>query len=165
MDRTKTGPSGACNATRSLTTVLLLKGEWLIMNDNSFEPHVNQLPPKSPYTQTSAVRKAFSRKLKLNVWSMTNGRCFYCGLHTNPFITFTIDHIFPVCRGGGNDIRNLVPCCARCNSSKGSKLLDEWKPRRPFWFLSDDYQENHATAHAVTCDEWIWDLIDDREEI
>ena len=49
--------------------------------------------------------------------------CTYCGdtrkLH--------VDHKLPIASGGSNDFENLVTCCARCNLSKGKKLLEEWQ--------------------------------------
>lgn len=47
------------------------------------------------------------------------GRCIYCGKEMGD--DKTIDHIRPVCKGGKNDKYNLVYCCKKCNSSKGTK--------------------------------------------
>lgn len=41
---------------------------------------------------------------------------------------YTIDHILPLSRGGGNAPDNLQLLCLSCNSSKGTKLMQEWKP-------------------------------------
>lgn len=108
-------------------------------------------------------RQAMSTELRAHVWMMTFGKCYYCGNVTNPWLTFTVDHVYPVSRGGGNDIRNLVPCCKFCNSAKGTKLLDEWSPPRPFWFLSDDYYDNWRLSHLNTIYEWLVDSISDEE--
>ncbi len=54
------------------------------------------------------------------------GRCAYCGdIENNP----TQDHVIPISRGGSSKIDNIVPACKRCNSSKGSKTLQEWKSK------------------------------------
>lgn len=62
-------------------------------------------------------------------------RCVYCG-RIFPKEMITIDHVFPVKKAntkagrkyieknglsGINDIKNLVPCCKRCNSRKRTK--------------------------------------------
>jgi 5-methylcytosine-specific restriction endonuclease McrA len=52
------------------------------------------------------------------------GRCAYCG--ASPKV-LTQDRTVPVIRGGAHSIDNIVPACQPCNSSKGDKLLDEWK--------------------------------------
>lgn len=49
--------------------------------------------------------------------------CFMCGTSEKP----CIDHIIPLSRGGNHSIGNLMTLCRRCNTSKGKKLLVEWK--------------------------------------
>jgi 5-methylcytosine-specific restriction endonuclease McrA len=53
--------------------------------------------------------------------------CAYCGGKYE-----TIDHVIPLARGGSNWPANLRPACKRCNSSKGDKLLSEWRYRKHF---------------------------------
>lgn len=36
------------------------------------------------------------------------------------------DHYIPLAKGGEHSLENLVPACNRCNSSKGSKLPEEF---------------------------------------
>jgi 5-methylcytosine-specific restriction endonuclease McrA len=52
--------------------------------------------------------------------------CAYCG-ETGPL---TQDHVVPIARGGRHAIGNLLPACLRCNQSKNSKLLIEWRAQR-----------------------------------
>lgn len=52
---------------------------------------------------------------------LNNGVCVYCGGTYEH-----IDHIVPLGRGGVNCIENLAPSCAKCNLSKGPKLLENW---------------------------------------
>lgn len=51
------------------------------------------------------------------------GLCAYC--RTRPWSHQ--DHVIPIARGGRFAIGNLLPACASCNGSKGSKLLVEWR--------------------------------------
>jgi len=53
--------------------------------------------------------------------------CQYCGILAQ---VGTVDHVTPLSRGGTDAIDNLAWCCKSCNSSKGTKLLDEWSGRR-----------------------------------
>lgn len=49
--------------------------------------------------------------------------CYYCSKSAK----LTIDHVVPLSRGGLHTLGNLVMACSSCNSSKGGKLLIEWK--------------------------------------
>jgi len=44
-------------------------------------------------------------------------------IYTNNFELMTVDHVIPKCRGGDDNLLNLVPCCETCNKKKGGKLL------------------------------------------
>lgn len=48
--------------------------------------------------------------------------CIYCG-EAKPL---TVDHKIPLTRGGTNNIENIVPACASCNSRKGTKTAREF---------------------------------------
>lgn len=48
--------------------------------------------------------------------------CFYCG-EARPL---TVDHKIPIARGGADNIENIVPSCARCNSRKNIKTAREF---------------------------------------
>lgn len=63
------------------------------------------------------------------LWDRTNGRCAYCGTTINPYrkSQFDIDHYIARYHGGNNNTENLVMSCIRCNRSKGSKSIDEYK--------------------------------------
>lgn len=50
--------------------------------------------------------------------------CSYCGRSDVPL---QLDHVIPRSRGGSDDPENLTPACRPCNTSKGSKLLSEWR--------------------------------------
>jgi 5-methylcytosine-specific restriction endonuclease McrA len=55
-------------------------------------------------------------------WISQGQSCTYCDLACE-----TVDHIVPLNRGGDNQKQNLTPACRSCNSSKGARLLSEWK--------------------------------------
>lgn len=43
--------------------------------------------------------------------------------------SYHVDHIFALSRGGSNWPSNLQLLCAPCNTSKGTKTMDEWRDR------------------------------------
>lgn len=49
--------------------------------------------------------------------------CHYCGATDD----LTIDHITPLARGGSNKPANLAVACRACNSSKGTRRLEDWQ--------------------------------------
>ena len=46
----------------------------------------------------------------------THPPCYWCG---DP--ATTADHLTPLAEGGTNDVWNLAPACARCNSRRGGQ--------------------------------------------
>jgi 5-methylcytosine-specific restriction endonuclease McrA len=61
---------------------------------------------------TRAYKKRRLEVLQRDQWS-----CFYCGQPAT-----TVDHVIPIVRGGDPIAwENLVSCCAKCNSMKGSR--------------------------------------------
>ncbi|XP_057815743.2 uncharacterized protein LOC131029314 isoform X1 [Cryptomeria japonica] len=64
------------------------------------------------------VRMQLSRK---NIYHRDLFTCQYCGSEDD----LTIDHIFPVSRGGKWSWENLVTACNECNWRKSDKTLEE----------------------------------------
>jgi len=57
------------------------------------------------------------KKQRLIVLARDGYVCYYCGQDAN-----TVDHIVSIKAGGDPiSLENMVACCARCNSSKGSR--------------------------------------------
>jgi 5-methylcytosine-specific restriction endonuclease McrA len=59
-----------------------------------------------------------------NVWKRDCGICGYCGEHVMLDVA-TRDHIFPQCRGGADEWKNLILACQECNCNKADRLLEE----------------------------------------
>lgn len=68
---------------------------------------------------------------RLLVFQRTDGRCFYCGCrlifgtadNPSPINGFTVDHVVP----GLEEPSNSVPACKSCNSSKGSRSIEQFR--------------------------------------
>lgn len=52
-----------------------------------------------------------------------DGRCGYCGSTER----IEADHRVPLCRGGSNEISNILPACRRCNRRKHRRTEDEFR--------------------------------------
>jgi hypothetical protein len=52
--------------------------------------------------------------------------CAYCGVGGK---RLSWEHVVPLTRGGRHTIGNVLPICRSCNSSKGNRLLAEWRYR------------------------------------
>jgi 5-methylcytosine-specific restriction endonuclease McrA len=58
-------------------------------------------------------------------------RCVYCGTALQ-FEFATLDHVYPLARGGAHAPGNLVSACSRCNGLKGDLLPGEFFARFPW---------------------------------
>lgn len=72
-----------------------------------------------------AKRKTIPRGLKNRVFEKSNGICAYCGTDLVKNGNWHVDHVVPICRGGKDEIENLVAACHRCNTKKGDKPANE----------------------------------------
>lgn len=82
-------------------------------------------------------RKA--RDMRHSQWwkrQIAKGVCHYC---RRPFKAkeLTMDHLFPIIRGGKSTKGNVVPCCKECNNNKKDMLPMEWVA-----YLKGFYEEN-----------------------
>ena len=73
-------------------------------------------------TQRFTARQVFERD---------NWRCYLCGVDTPEFLQGSadaqapsIDHVFPLSRGGTHSLDNVRCACRRCNSRKGASVPD-----------------------------------------
>ncbi|GLT95255.1 hypothetical protein SLE2022_129470 [Rubroshorea leprosula] len=83
-------------------------------------PAVLRVPHLLQVVKRRRIKHTLSRK---NILNRDNYTCQYCSSREK----LTIDHVLPVARGGEWKWENLVAACARCNSKKGQKTLEEAK--------------------------------------
>lgn len=67
---------------------------------------------------------AVSVRTRFEVFKRDEFTCLYCG-RKSPDVVLEVDHIVPVCEGGGDDVVNLRTSCWDCNRGKGGMALSE----------------------------------------
>jgi len=125
-------PLAVVTGRRALVLVLAGKAECLVERDvGARSPTLVLAVPavvrlhrfvRVPYQPATSVTRA-------GVLRRDRRICAYCGSRAD-----TIDHVLPRSRGGIHSWENCVACCARCNTRKADRLLDEigWSlPFRP----------------------------------
>lgn len=72
---------------------------------------------------------------RLALYAASGFCCIYCGADAGRCLTrgrmghvgpFSLDHLVPRAKGGGNDRDNLAMCCSDCNVSKGGRTAEEY---------------------------------------
>jgi len=138
-------PLNICSWRRAL--ILLLKGKAekveayeSLINETIHVPSVIRL---RYYVVVPYKELPFNRK---NILHRDNHTCQYCGKISS---SLTIDHIIPRSKGGKSTWENVVAACARCNSLKADKLLEDTglklrkKPAKP-----KNYIKFELTKHS-----------------
>jgi hypothetical protein len=71
-------------------------------------------------------------------------RCFYCGKQAEHY-----DHKIPKAIGGANIPENLVAACAKCNCSKGTKTIDEFRRAKELEAASKQIEDLRWTKRQL----------------
>jgi 5-methylcytosine-specific restriction endonuclease McrA len=77
------------------------------------------------------VHTAMKRAMRRAALRDCGQRCVYCATHLDQR-TATLDHVFPLARGGAHDPGNLVVACGPCNRLKGDLPPFEFFARHPW---------------------------------
>ncbi len=62
--------------------------------------------------------------LRQRIYARDGATCRYCGRRGRG-VRLELDHVFPVARGGRDEIGNLVTSCRECNRAKGATILGD----------------------------------------
>jgi 5-methylcytosine-specific restriction endonuclease McrA len=71
-----------------------------------------------------------------------DGNCIYCAERGS----LTLDHFAPLAKGGSHTLLNFVPACRRCNSAKGTKVIEPTARIRSFLEGSQAFLDARALA-------------------
>lgn len=101
----------------------------------------------SVHMKPANKHKFFTKREKEIVLAKTGGICAHCGCGLD-IGSMTVDHVFPVDKGGLDDEYNLLPLCDACNQQKSNYVypLDDWYT----YILADEFEKfdmyfNYAT--------------------
>jgi 5-methylcytosine-specific restriction endonuclease McrA len=100
-------------------------GGWSVFCSLSCAQRSKSRGNKRPYYRRASGAPGLSghrRRDLLARWRRQSRVCIYCAGPCE-----TVDHVVPLQQGGTNYEGNLVPCCRRCNGSKGARLLAVWR--------------------------------------
>jgi 5-methylcytosine-specific restriction endonuclease McrA len=135
-------PLSIVSARRAVVLVLREKAELVEHGNGAFRSEAVALPMPSVIRLRTFVKVPYARRVPLNrraVFARDAGRCQYCGKGAE-----NLDHVVPRSRGGAHAWENVVACCRRCNTRKGSRALEDAglkllrrpeAPRRHGWVL------------------------------
>ena len=97
--------------------------------------------PKQEYIKNFSRRHhaGISHSVILKIFKRDRHKCCLCGRipSKRPFSELQIDHVFPVSKGGTNDISNLWTLCQKCNATKHDHVVP--------WIISK------AETHIMWC--------------
>lgn len=63
------------------------------------------------------------------LWLQFDRQCAYCHTPTN-LSAIQAEHVYPLSKGGANNLTNLLPSCGGCNADKRDLLLHDWQTDR-----------------------------------
>lgn len=75
--------------------------------------------------------RELKRALKHAAMRDCGRRCVYCAARLD-VREATLDHVYPIARGGSHAPGNIVTACAPCNRLKGDMLPQEFFARNPW---------------------------------
>lgn len=90
------------------------------------------------------------REKRLAIYLRDGLACVYCGSSIEDGVKLTLDHIVPHSKRGNNKPTNLVTCCHKCNSSRGSR---SWRKfvEGVVGYLNRGITGERIIRHVVNC--------------
>lgn len=87
---------------------------------------------------------------RLSIYLRDGMACVYCGASVEDGVQLSLDHLKCDVNGGGNESSNLVTCCKRCNSSRGSRSVASFS-RAVAAYLNHGTDPKVILAHVRAC--------------
>ncbi len=116
-------------------TVALVLAGWLF----SWRRRRRRRRPRGPR------RAPIPSGLRQQIYRRDKETCRYCGRRGRG-VRLELDHVFPVSRGGGDQLANLVTSCRECNRTKGATILGDDRAMSRFVAERRDWAETLSRA-------------------
>lgn len=71
-------------------------------------------------------QKWIRNEKRLAIYIRDGLSCVYCGDGVETSTKLTLDHLDTRCSGGSNDASNLVTCCFKCNTARGTRSVKDF---------------------------------------
>jgi hypothetical protein len=76
--------------------------------------------------------KLAKKKFRESIYEAWDYKCGYCSDKAT-----SLDHIVPRFKSGSSNRNNLLPCCRKCNSNKGSEDMRSWFEKQEFFSIEN----------------------------
>jgi len=95
--------------------------------------------------------KWIRRERRLALYMRDGLACVWCGSGLeDEGVTLSLDHVVPVSKGGGNDSRNLVTSCRKCNSVRGDRDAIDFASAVAY-YLNRGVVAQSIIVHVLDC--------------
>jgi 5-methylcytosine-specific restriction endonuclease McrA len=139
-------PLTFCNIERAIALLYLQKAEIIKATGRMMRSISSAMPVPAVIRllyRTTRRHVPIVKYSRRNVHARDNFACQYCGNTDH----LTIDHVYPLSRGGRTTWENVVTACRSCNGRKGNRTPEEanmplrMPPRRPAGVLGYNWAE------------------------
>ena len=94
--------------------------------------------------------KWIRREKRLAIYLRDGLCCAYCGSTIEDGASLTLDHLRPYSEQGSNHESNLITCCQKCNSARGSRSIDQFAAKVAE-YLNHDLTATAILIHIAAC--------------
>ena len=117
-------------------------------------------------------RKQFTREDRLKILAKTSCKCGHCGKDLS-VEDMTVDHVFPLYKGGTHDEYNLIALCYDCNEKKSNwiysifdfyrYILSEHKEK--YYFKFNELSKAYRKKSILGFDAKVYKVVPDKQKL
>lgn len=105
-----------------LQTEIIKQMEWEPSKGKAAPPDLHPMSIMRMWPRERTPRQRISHGKVMRVYARDQFKCIICGSSRD----LTVDHVWPLIRGGTNDETNLASMCSKHNSAKSDLPLEEF---------------------------------------